>query len=241
MRRLTRLPLSSSTGALLKKRTDLVAQASDPKAEATRLWSLQANKAFQEIRATLRQMASGIERCMYCEDSAGMAIEHFWPKATYPDRAFEWSNYLLACTICNSNFKRDQFPLDASGQPLLLNPAEEDPFDHLALSPSTGKFKGLSPKGDQSILVFALYRETLEKGRAFAWTALEELLANYAAFRQAGNSGRASKIEATVRNHPFAGVLAALVRIANGPDADLLIEAKCLSAIQQYPEILGWG
>ncbi|MBW8876770.1 MAG: hypothetical protein JF614_17545 [Acidobacteria bacterium] len=109
-------------------------------------------------------MASGLERCMYCEDSEGTAIEHFWPKSVYPERAFDWLNYLIACSRCNSNFKRDQFPLDAAGAPLLVNPSEEEPLDHLSFSPSTGRFEPRSPKGDPSIDVFGLNRTTLTKG-----------------------------------------------------------------------------
>jgi uncharacterized protein (TIGR02646 family) len=239
MRRITRQALSAKAQNFLLKRAEAVAKAADSKAEALRLWSLQDNKAFQEIRAILRQMASGLERCMYCEDSHGIAIEHFWPKATYPHRAFDWLNYLIICTLCNSN-KRDQFPLDDAGKPLLLDPTEEDPLDHMALSPATGRLLALSLKGTTTIEVIDLDRETLVKGRAYAWTALEGLITEYAHLRRTGDSERATRVEGTARNHPFAGVLAALLRIAAGADADLLIEARCLRAIQEFPEILDW-
>lgn len=241
MKRLQRLPLSPTTQAFLGKRTSAVARAADPRAEASRLWDLQQNRAFQEIRATLRQMASGIERCMYCEDGAGTAIEHFWPKASYPDRAFAWANYLLACSLCNSNFKRDQFPCDASGRPLLIDPTEEEPLDHLTLSPSTGSFLARSPKGEWSIRVFGLGRDALEKGRRAAWTALEILLIGYAQAHRNGDGERSARIEFTVRHHPFAGVLAALLRMARGPDAALLVAADCLAALRRHPEIHSWN
>ena len=239
MRRLQRLPLSPATLAFLDKRTASVAEASDSKAEAERLWSRQDNKAFHEVRSVLHEMASGIERCMYCEDSQGTAIDHFWPKAVYPDRAYSWANYLLACTLCNSNFKREQFPLDHMGQPLLLDPTAEDPLEHLAFSPSTGKYSGISPKGECSIQVFGLFRASLEKGRKSAWDVLEILLPVYSEKRQAGDSAKAQDIEQAVRHYPFSGVLAALVRIVQGPDA-VVVSLACRSAIQQYPEILTW-
>ena len=97
MRHIQRLQLSPGTLAFLSKRSKAVAAAADAWAEAGRLWDLQANKAFREIREVLRRMAPGIERCMYCEDSHGTAIAHFWPRAGYPDRAFDWLNYLIAC------------------------------------------------------------------------------------------------------------------------------------------------
>ncbi|HEX6900856.1 MAG TPA: HNH endonuclease [Thermoanaerobaculia bacterium] len=187
------------------------------------------------------QMASGIERCMYCEDSAGTDIEHFWPKAVYPDRAFEWLNYLIACSRCNSNFKRDQFPLDPAGAPLLLNPTEDDPLEHLSFSPSTGRLESRSPKGEPSIEVFGLNRTTLTRGRADAWTALRHLLIRYAALRAQGDAEEARRIETTVRQHPFAGVLAALIRMARGPDAELLIGRDGLQVFAAHPEIRTWA
>lgn len=240
MKRVARLELSSAARTFLQQRSEAVARASDPRAEAARLWNLQDNKAFREIRAILRQMASGLERCMYCEDSSGIAIEHFWPKSSYPHRAFDWLNYLIICTLCNSN-KRDQFPLDDAGRPLLLDPTDEDPLDHMALSPATGMLLALSPKGEVTIEIIDLDRETLIKGRAFAWTALEGLIVEYAYLRQMGDVNRSARVELTVRNHPFAGVLTALLHIAAGADADLLIEARCLRAIQDFPEILAWA
>lgn len=240
MRRVTRLGISPAALAFLQGRAEAVARAGDPKNEAARLWILRGNKAFQEIRSVLRQMASGLERCMYCEDSAGIAIEHFWPKSTWPHRAFDWLNYLIICTLCNSN-KRDQFPLDDAGRPLLLDPTEEDPLDHMALSPATGMLLALSLKGTLTIEIIDLDRETLVKGRAYAWTALEGLIAEYASLRQTGDSARSARVEMTIRNYPFAGVLTALLRMAVGVDADLLIEARCLRAIQDFPEILAWA
>lgn len=94
MKRLLRLPLSPSTLALLRNRSETVAGSTHPRAEVELLWGRQGNKAFREIREVLREMASGVERCVYCEDSKGIAIDHFWPKTEYPERAFDWLNYL---------------------------------------------------------------------------------------------------------------------------------------------------
>ncbi|PYQ59164.1 MAG: HNH endonuclease, partial [Acidobacteria bacterium] len=159
----------------------------------------------------------------------------------YPDRAFDWLNYLIACSECNSNHKRDQFPLDTAGQPLLVNPAEEDPLDHLSFSPSTGMYQPLSLKGGPSIQVFGLNRINLTRGRVDAWTVLNELLVVYAHCRRTGDEERADRIETAVREYPFSGVLAALLRIAVGPAADFLVSAECLRAIRSRPEILGWA
>ncbi len=240
MKLLHRQELSSRALAFLHRRAVQVASTADPQAEAARLWRYQNNKTFREIREALARMASGLERCMYCEDSEGTDIEHFWPKAAYPERAFDWLNYLIACAHCNSNSKRDQFPLDATGDPLLVNPTEEDPLDHLAFSPSTGLLHPLSPKGEPSIHVFGLNRVTLTQGRLDAWTALQHLLVGYARCREQADQEQAGKIETAIRRHPFAGVFAALLRMAAGPDAELLVYRECLQVLRNNPEIAGW-
>lgn len=41
--------------------------------------------------------------CSYCENQiTNPAVEHIFPKLIYPDFLLEWSNFLLACTNCNS-------------------------------------------------------------------------------------------------------------------------------------------
>lgn len=192
MRKLTRRPLSPRALTLLAKRTaKVLAQSNDDAraAEVERLWQQRSNRAFQEIRGALEAMASGLVRCMYCEDSLGTDIEHFHPKRLYPAHAFEWSNYLLACSHCNSNEKRTLFPLDEHGQSLLIDPTVDDPSEHLLLSPTTGRFGHLTRKGEESIKVFGLSRETLETGRKDAWHGLVfGLIPSYAEKRRQGTS-----------------------------------------------------
>lgn len=242
MKRIHRQPLTSGTHRFLAQRGEKVRAAKEPSREAQRLWKLQKNKAFQEIRRVLREMASSRERCMYCEDSEGTAIEHFWPKSTYPLRAFEWTNYLWACTHCNSNEKRDRFPLDGHGEPLLIDPTLEDPLDHLLLSPATGEYRSRpdTSKGQPSIAVFGLNRSLLERGRRAAWIRLEELLARYAAHLEQGRHERAQRVRETIRDESFLGVLAFMLRIAEGPAAADLIDPHCLGAIRNHPEIRTW-
>lgn len=246
MRRLQRTALCDKTTRVLADCTAKVAKASDPAMKAKRLWDARAKAsarkiAFEEIRRELKAMSRGLERCMYCEDSAGTDIEHFWPKSFYPHRAFVWTNYLWACGHCNSNFKRAQFPLDTSGQPLLIDPSAEDPQLHLTLSPRTGKLTPASPKGQQSIEVFGLNeREPLVKGRYNAWVALQGLIVEFARHKSGDLLDEAARIETVVREYPFAGVLAALLRIVTSPGA-VLVSADCLEAIEAFPEIRGWA
>lgn len=239
MRRLRRLSLSNKTVRFLSRRSERVSRADDPQTEARKLWRSKNNQAFREIKATLTEMAPGRVRCMYCEDSQGTDIEHFYPKTTFPQKAFEWENYLLACSHCNSNEKRDEFPLDADDRPLLIDPTAEDPLDHLALSPRTGKYRPRGPKGQPSIEVFGLARAILEEGRKDAWTALEVLLVRYASLSAAYQVKRADRIAQAVQRYPFSGVFAYMLHIAKGPGAEL-IDPQCRHVLENHPEIRTW-
>ena len=238
MKKLNREPLSASALTFLGARSGQVRASPVPKDEAQRLWASQSNQAFEEIRAALKSMATGRERCMYCEDSAATDIEHFWPKSKYPERAFSWDNYLLACSGCNSNHKREKFPLDDSGAPLLINPTVDDPDEFLLLSVLTGKYRPRthegqeSRKGRESIDVFGLGRDILEKGRQDAWQTIPALLIRYADACAQGNWVLALDVQRTLCRFPFASVFVWFVRIASGPDASLFVDKHCLAVVR---------
>lgn len=109
---------------------------------------------FDEIHQKLYTVGDGVRRCHYCEDSRATDIEHFRPKTLYPELCFVWSNYLYACSGCNSHRKGGRFAIiDARGRlvhldkvrqasttpstiadhPALLNPRDEEPMDVMML------------------------------------------------------------------------------------------------------------
>ena len=96
---------------------------------------LALNKYSQtDVKTTLVTMFHG--KCAYCEAKITHIdygdIEHFRPKDIYPLLAVEWDNLLLACRVCNgAEFKGTKFPLDSSGNPLLINPCIDEPDAHL--------------------------------------------------------------------------------------------------------------
>lgn len=123
---------------------------------ASSLWNgksgtVSGGKAFTEIKEMLIEMCVGVEICNYCENNEATDIEHIYPKSHFPEKAFVWENYLLACKICNSTYKLDKFRvfspansnhsvevLRGGGKPatddsVLLNPRVEDPMDYLIL------------------------------------------------------------------------------------------------------------
>jgi len=89
---------------------------------------------------------------MYCVDSAGSDIEHFWPKALYSNRMYVWENLLLACPQCG-RLKGAQFPLNGDGSPLLIDPSAEDPWEFLDFDPDTGNLNA------RYLLAFGQYSE----------------------------------------------------------------------------------
>lgn len=142
----------------------------------------------REVLKVLKAMAGGRVRCMYCFDSHGSDIEHFWPKATYPERMFAWPNLLLCCTACG-NYKGDQFPKQA-GRPLLIDPTMDDPWESLDFDPVTGivtaRFDRLEnafvKKGVETVGLLKFdEREGLAEGYRRSWLritrAVERLLA----------------------------------------------------------------
>lgn len=47
--------------------------------------------------------------CSYCETAVYnlLAVEHIYQKEFHPDKQFDWNNFLLSCTYCNSAKNKD--------------------------------------------------------------------------------------------------------------------------------------
>jgi uncharacterized protein (TIGR02646 family) len=127
----------------------------------------------------LKSMAGDRERCMYCGDSHGSDMEHFWPKMPYPERMFLWPNLLLCCTECG-RFKGDRFPVD-NGAVVLIDPTSDDPWQHLDFDPDTGNIaarfdmqtNNWSPRGIKTVEILQLdRREALNAGYRKTWSRL---------------------------------------------------------------------
>lgn len=218
MRKLERPELDAASKAYLGKLSKKVRTSND----AVRQWDAKSPAAFQNIRETLETMATGRGRCMYCEDSQGTDIEHFYPKKKYPKRAFRWDNYLLACSHCNSNLKRERFPL-AGRQPALLNPTADDPFEHLAFLPTTGEFAAIGPKGQPSIDVFGLNDvatpRKLPEARRETLLKLQLLLEEYDKCLKAKKREGAALAKQTIQHESFSAVLGWLLQLSQVPGA----------------------
>ncbi|MBX3223361.1 MAG: hypothetical protein KF795_22805 [Labilithrix sp.] len=181
----------------------------DPPSEANTIWrnKTSGNKrktAFKEVQLKLRRMAAGRARCMYCEDSLGTDIDHFRPKAAHASFAFSWTNYLLACSHCNSNEKRDEFPVATNGEPLLLDPTRDEPLQHFVLVPETGWLEPMTPQGEETERVFGLNRrDDLTQGRADVWTTMTALVRDFGAAQARKDDAAMTRIVGTARRLSF--------------------------------------
>lgn len=119
----------------------------------------------------LRRMAGTRQRCFYCRDSRAADVEHFVPITEDEGQTFYWPNLLWVCPECNRR-KVSRFPRQ-DGQPLLINPVEVDPWEHVILDSATGRLAprfrvdgSIDPMGDTTIEIIApLNFESVTEGR----------------------------------------------------------------------------
>ena len=147
------------------------------------------SKTLKSILKTLQRMMGDTQRCMYCLDSHGADIDHFWPKTPYPERMFRWHNLLLCCTECG-RLKGDKFPFH-QGEPSLIDPTGRDPWLDLDFDPRTGNIVARFDVGrntyaergcatvavlqlDRREALAAVYRRTFKKLSATVRAALED-------------------------------------------------------------------
>ncbi len=147
---------------------------------------------------------------------------------------------MLACSACNSNYKRSEFPLDSNGRPLLIDPVNEEPRQHIALSPGTGRYTDLSPKGWESIRVYGLNRGILAQGRRDAWISVQIHIIHYGKEYSGGNINEAQRIKHVICRFPHASVFILLLDIVDSPASNLFLKPECIRTIRQYPEIRDW-
>lgn len=179
MRRISRLPLPQRAQGYLDRqqaRLDDHARLGVPPGAQSMWRSARQAKAVGAARdsvlSTLREMTGHRVRCMYCVDSLACDIEHFWPKLAYPASVFRWPNLLLCCTDCGRR-KGDRLVLAPDGQPWLIDPTAEDPWEYLDFDPDTGSvfprfdiaLNADCRKGMETVSVFMLdRREPLTEG-----------------------------------------------------------------------------
>lgn len=104
--------------------------------------------------------------------------------------AYGWTNWLASCTICNSSWKKNQFPLlsgtrgpmvegaELSEHAALINPMDVDPWNHIDFK-ADGDVEGLTPEGEATIQVVGLDRWSLVDERRSIAERLLDAMADY--------------------------------------------------------------
>ncbi|MEG1401002.1 hypothetical protein [Bacteroides sp.] len=127
------------------------------------------------------------DTCCFCESKVTPVgygdIEHFRPKGAFQRAkgeslhkpgyfwlAYDWSNLLFACQVCNSSYKKNLFPLvdetkRAHGhafsisheEPIIINPSMEEPSLHIDFYQEIPY--GKTPRGKETIQLIGLDRD----------------------------------------------------------------------------------
>ncbi|MFF5260487.1 HNH endonuclease [Actinomadura viridis] len=228
---LARPPLDDELAERLARRADELPSSGADGGRARKAWKA-ADADRGRVRELLAAMAPGIERCMYCGDSLGTSIDHFEPLKEAPLRAFDWLNHLLACSLCNSNEKRDRFPRAADGTPLLIDPSQDDPYEHIRLVLATGHYRWRTDRGASTVEVFGLNRPDLVLGRQAAVYRTEAMVQARSTALGIGNDGKAARLLWSLFQHPFVDVLYAMVRTAEAPGVAAVLEAETVVGLK---------
>lgn len=134
--------------------------------------------AFEGVEKVLKKMAIGdLQFCNYCEANIGSSIEHIFPRGLFPDKTFQWDNFLWACNQCNGVHKHAQFQVfenpesantidlkkdykfvePPNSDAVLINLRQENPLDFLELNLDTGLYEIRSKNTDSRAYKKAAY------------------------------------------------------------------------------------
>ena len=148
-------------------------------------------------------------------------------------RAYDWSNYLFACAVCNQKYKGAVFPLaptppkrwrptrrDRKHQALLLNCYDaQAPWRHFDVDPTTGTITGKTAEGTATLATCGLHRETLRPDRQRAADnarrQLDEIEAPQADARSRTRAWR-ELVVLGAPDAPFAGAVRAVAEARRG-------------------------
>ena len=76
--------------------------------------------------------------CGYCEEAAVLGgVDHFRPKSRFPEIVYSWSNWVFACSKCNST-KQDKWPAGGYVDPCACS-CEDRPENFFDFDLDTGE------------------------------------------------------------------------------------------------------
>jgi uncharacterized protein (TIGR02646 family) len=181
----------SGDGYNANEANKLLYDADKKKYDAEGFSILNAIYGDPSVKSSLK--AAQHQKCCYCERDQSEehgAVEHYRPKKGYKQSrgrkeikpgyywlGYEWSNLLFTCAYCNSaKHKGSLFPLKDESKrakshhdnisledPMLIDPANTDPIDHIFFEKEI--IKGKTDYGWETINICGLDRETLNTKR----------------------------------------------------------------------------
>jgi uncharacterized protein (TIGR02646 family) len=122
-------------------------------------------------------------KCAFCESkpesTSHLHVEHYRPKGNslFEHLTFVWQNWLASCSICNGT-KWVRFP-DCEGLPCLIDPASEDPREHISFLRHDVVSK--THRGEETIKLVGLDRSPLTDQRSEWLMVIDALLVLYRA------------------------------------------------------------
>ncbi len=205
------IPLAASSLKILDDLNQQIRQESvfdDKVNKAYALWQTKTKtndkrNTFDDVKKSLLTPIKNRDICAYCETNEPSDIEHIFPKSHFPEKTFEWENYLYVCKTCNTKHKSDYFKVfypQGSDQAVelfrtntepptednvFINQRKEDPREYFILNLESSIFDvkdGLAArnftKANYTLDLLKLNQRGY-KGRKNAVGNYKNLLANY--------------------------------------------------------------
>lgn len=222
------------------------------------------NPVFDAVKEALTKICYGAKRCAYCEDAPADEVEHIYPKDLFPDKCFDWHNYLYACGTCNGPkknkfaiFKADNnafFSLDSKtepslGEPVLINPHIENAMDFCRLNFLTFHFEIIAEKNTPNyqradytfneVLRLNTQREYLRQAREIAYGMYKARLGYYIAAKQTASEAVINKMIAELRKEAHPTVWREIQR-SYYENHLIHLDKDFYDLFEQVPEALTW-
>ena len=148
--------------------------------------------ASSQVKEELIRIQHG--KCCFCESEFRAVsygdVEHYRPKGGWIQNdeglntpgyywlAYEWSNLMLSCQICNQQFKRNYFPLVDNEkralnhnyniddeEPIFVHPVNDNPEDYIEFDKNLPIAIGKNVRGQVTIEKLGLDRDVLNEKR----------------------------------------------------------------------------
>ena len=139
-------------------------------------------KWFAPVVQALSGLSGSGELCMYCSSSEASQIDHYRPLSIFPDKAFDFENYLWACDICNRTYKGERFPPDTEPGEMILNPLDDNVWDYFFLDENHGRLlrridpvtQMFLPRATSTCDIVGIDRQNVQSNRQRRYKRLRE-------------------------------------------------------------------